>query len=98
LERDHSREKTVVIHTAGSAVEAVVIRGLLESAGIESTGLVTSDPFPMSEPGDAFHGSDVIVLESQADKAKRIITDYLRSNEGIEIENSEESSGEESSS
>jgi hypothetical protein len=98
LERDHSREKTVVVHTAGSAVEAVVIRGLLESAGIESTGLVTSDPFPMSEPGDAFHGSDVIVLESQADKAKRIIADYLRSNEGIEIEDSEESSDEESSS
>ena len=95
---DRSREKTVVIHTAGSSVEAVVIRGLLQSAGIEPAGLVTSDPFPMSEPGDAFHGSDIIVLESQADTAKQIIADYLRSNEGIELENQEGSSDETSSS
>lgn len=98
MDREHSQEKTVVIHTAGSATEAMVIRGLLQSAGIESPGSVTNDPFPMGEPGDAFHGSDVLVLESQADEARRVIADYLRSNEGIEIENSGESSDEESSS
>lgn len=87
---DHSKEKTVVIHTAGSATEAMVIRGLLQSAGIESPGSATTDPFPMAESGDAFHGSDVIVLESQADQARRVIADYLQSNEGIEVENSEE--------
>lgn len=87
------KDKIVVIHTAGSATEAMVIRGLLQSAGIESPGSVTSDPFPMGEAGDAFHDSDVIVLESQADEARKVIAEYLRSNEGIEIENPEDPSG-----
>ncbi|HKF53718.1 MAG TPA: hypothetical protein VKB26_15485 [Candidatus Acidoferrales bacterium] len=95
---DHSKEKTVVVHTAGSATEAMVIRGLLESAGIESPGSATTDPFPMSESGDGFRDSDVIVLESQADEARRVIADYLQSNEGIEIESADEPDEEESSS
>lgn len=81
-----------MIHTAGSATEAMVIRGLLQSAGIESPGSVTNDPFPMGESGDAFKDSDVIVLESQADEARRVIADYQRSNDGIEIENTEDPS------
>ncbi|HKV28125.1 MAG TPA: hypothetical protein VJN90_07620 [Candidatus Acidoferrales bacterium] len=88
---DHSQEKTVVIHSAGSAMEAMVIRGLLESAGISSPGSSTTDPFPMGEPGDDYHGSDVIVLESQAAEARRIIAEYLKSNEGIELETPEDS-------
>jgi len=87
-----------VIHTAGSATEAMVIRGLLESAGIESPGSTTTDPFPMSESGDGFRDSDVIVLESQADEARRVIAEYLQSNEGIEIESAEEPDEEDSSS
>lgn len=98
MDRDPSKEKLVVIHTAGSATEAMVIRGLLQSAGIESPGSVTNDPFPMGEPGDAFHGADVMVLESQAEDARRVIADYLRSGEGIEIEDSEDSSDDKSSS
>ncbi|MFZ0641122.1 MAG: hypothetical protein WA020_10800 [Candidatus Acidiferrales bacterium] len=94
MDSHHSQEKTVVIHTAGSATEAMVIRGLLQSAGIQSPGSVTNDPFPMGESGDAFKDSDVIVLESQADKARRVIADYQRSNEGIEIENTDEPSDE----
>ncbi|MGB6877609.1 MAG: hypothetical protein WBD87_16415 [Candidatus Acidiferrales bacterium] len=94
MDRHHSQEKTVVVHTAGSATEAMVIRGLLQSAGIQSPGSVTNDPFPMGESGDAFKDSDVIVLESQADKARRVIADYQRSNDGIEIENTEDPSDE----
>lgn len=88
---DHSKEKTVVVHSAGSNTEAMVIRGLLESAGISSPGSSTTDPFPMAEPGDDYHGSDVVVLESQADKARKIIAEYLKSNEGIELETPEDS-------
>ena len=88
---DHSQEKTVVTHSAGSNTEAMVIRGLLESAGISSPGSSNTDPFPMSEAGDDYHGSDVIVLESRADEARRIIAEYLKSNEGIEIERPEDS-------
>lgn len=97
MDQGHSKDKTVVIHTAGSATEAMVIRGLLQSAGIESPGSATSDPFPMGEPGDAFHDSDVVVLESQADEARKVIGEYLQSNEGIEIEASDEPSDENSS-
>jgi hypothetical protein len=97
VDREHSKDKIVVIHTAGSATEAMVIRGLLQSSGIRSPGSATSDPFPMGEAGEAFHDADVIVLESQADEARKVITEYLRSNEGIELENPEESSGEEPS-
>jgi len=79
----------VVVHSAGSNTEAMVIRGLLESAGIASPGSASTDPFPMAEAGDDFHSSDVIVLESQADEARKIIAEYLKSNEGIEIEDTE---------
>ena len=79
----------MVVHSAGSNTEAMVIRGLLESAGIASPGSSSTDPFPMAEAGDDFHSSDVIVLESQADEARKIIAEYLKSNEGIEIEDSE---------
>lgn len=97
MDNDRSKDKIVVIHTAGSATEAMVIRGLLQSAGIESLDSSIGDPFPMGEAGDAFHDSDVIVLQSQADEARKVIAEYLRSNEGIEIENPEESSDDEAS-
>lgn len=97
MDSDRSKDKIVVVHTAGSATEAMVIRGLLQSAGIESLDSATGDPFPMGEAGDAFHDSDVIVLQSQADEARKVIAEYLRSNEGIEIENPEEPSDDEAS-
>lgn len=76
----HSREKVVVAHVAGNTEEAMVIRGLLASAGIDSPGSSSTDPFPMSEPLDASHGVDVLVLESQADEARRLIAEYVKGN------------------
>jgi GrpB-like predicted nucleotidyltransferase (UPF0157 family) len=87
-------ERVVVIHSAGSATEAMVIRGLLGSAGINSPGLDSTDPFPINEPREGDHAVDVVVRESQAAEARRIIADYLKSNEGIEVEDSEDSSQE----
>jgi hypothetical protein len=78
----HSREKVVVAHVAGNTEEAMVIRGLLASAGIDSPGSSSSDPFPMSEPLDASHGVDVLVLESQAEEARRLIAEYVKDNAG----------------
>lgn len=77
----HSQEKVVVAHVAGNTEEAMVIRGLLASAGIDSPGSSTTDPFPMSEPLDASHGVDVLVLESQADEARRLIAEYVKGND-----------------
>jgi len=74
----------VVVHQAGSWTEAVVIRGLLESAGIASPPLTATDPFPMREPPKGMHGVEILVLESQAEEARRIIVDYLASAENLE--------------
>jgi hypothetical protein len=90
MEHDPRREKVVTIHTAGSSTEAMVIRGLLESAGIASPGSSTTDPFPVGEAVEGFHETDVFVLESKAEEARRIIADYLKSNEGVELEEPEE--------
>jgi hypothetical protein len=70
-------EQTVLIHRADSWTEAVVIRGLLESAGIASPSLTHTDPFPLSEPPADFPGVEILVRESQAEDARRIIEEYL---------------------
>lgn len=70
----HPEERVVVVHTASTAAEAMVIRGLLESAGIDSPGSVSSDPFPLNESPD-MHGVEVYARESQADEARRIISE-----------------------
>jgi len=85
-------ERTVIVHTAGTWTEAVVIRGLLESAGLIVPNPVSTDPFPMREPPKGPHGTEILVLESQAGEARRVIQDYLASNEGPELEDSSPSS------
>ncbi len=77
-----TREPVVVVHQAGTWTEAMVIRGLLESAGIESPASTSTDPFPMREPPKGTHGVEILVLSSQADDARRIITDYLADTHG----------------
>ena len=74
-----TREAVIVVHQAGTWTEAVVLRGLLESAGIASPASTSSDPFPMREPPKGTHGVEILVLASQADDARRIIADYLGS-------------------
>jgi len=59
----------------------MVIRGLLESAGIHSPDFDSADPFPLNEVPEGAHGSEVYVLESQAKEAKRIIAEYVKGNE-----------------
>jgi hypothetical protein len=85
-----NEERIVLVHQAGSSTEAVVIRGLLQSAGILSPGSAGSDPFPMREPPEGFRDTDVLVLESQAENARRVIADYLSSGDSIQIEDSNE--------
>jgi len=73
----HEKERVVNAYTAGSATEAMVIRGLLESARIPTSGSVSADPFPLNEPPEGTHGVEIYVLESQRDEARRIINAYL---------------------
>jgi hypothetical protein len=89
----HNQERVINVHTAGSPVEAMVIRGLLQSKGIASPGSVSSDPFPLHETPEGTHGVEIMVLESQAAEAQRVIEEYLKANESIDEVDSGEDAG-----
>lgn len=74
----HENERLVVAYTADSSAEALVIRRLLESNGINSPDSTTTDPFPLNEPPEGTHGTEIYALESQADAVRRIIKEYRR--------------------
>ena len=78
MSQQHSQERVVVAHTAGTTAEALVIRGLLESEAIGSPGSFSTDPFPLREPPEGTHGVEIYVLEWQAEKARRIIEEHLK--------------------
>ena len=83
MNEKHSNERVVVAHTAESATEAMVIRSLLESAGIATPGSVSTDPFPIPEDPENPHNLEILVLESQAEEARKVITEYLAGNAAI---------------
>ncbi len=91
MNRKVQSERTVVVHTAGTWTEAMVIRGLLESAGFISPGSVSSDPFPLREPPEGSHGTEIVVLESHAEEARRVIAEYLAGNKPIADDADEDS-------
>jgi hypothetical protein len=72
-----TNENVVVVHYAGTWTEALVIRGLLESAGMVSPASTFTDPYPLRESPKGTHGAEIQVLASQADEARKIIADYL---------------------
>lgn len=77
-EEFHS-EPVVIAYKAESATEAMVIRSLLESAGISSPGSVSTDPFPIPENPESPHGVEIMVVESKADEARALIAEYQKS-------------------
>ena len=76
----------VIIHVAGSSTEAMVIRGLLESAGIHSPEPSGPDPFPTGTPGLDTAAVNIEVPKSQSEDAKRIIGEYLTPADVLEIQ------------
>jgi hypothetical protein len=90
------QEETVAVHRADSWTEAVVIRGLLESAGIDSQPLTRTDPYPFRNPPADFPGAEILVRESQVEEARRIIADYLASPPAEQPEEDEENKQEDS--
>lgn len=84
------REPTAVIHRAGSPTEAMVIRGLLQSAGIRLPEATGGDPFPVNESHSGEASVEIEVLQSQTEDARRIIADYLASGENIVIDSSDD--------
>jgi hypothetical protein len=76
-----TNERLVSAHTARSWVEAVVVRGLLESAGIPATELGAGSPSPVPDLAPLLYGIESHVLQSQADAARKLIAEYLTSPE-----------------
>jgi len=89
MSEEHVNEALVVAHVAENATEAMVIRGLLQSAGIDSPGSVSSDPFPIPENPDGPHGTEIFVLESQVERAREVIEEYTKSDLVLEQESEE---------
>ena len=75
---DRSKDPVVVVHRAASVSEAVVLRGVLQSAGIKSPSDQYTDPFPLNEAPEGFTGTEILVLKSQEDDARHIIDDYYK--------------------
>ena len=86
---EHADEALVVAHVAENATEAMVIRGLLQSAGIDSPGSDSSDPFPIPENPEGPHGTEIFVLESQVAEAQKIIAEYTKSDAVLEQDEQE---------
>jgi hypothetical protein len=89
MSEDHVNEELVVAHVADNVTEAMVIRGLLQSAGINSPGSVSSDPFPIPENPEGPHGTEIFVLESQVEAARKVIEEYTKSDAILEQESDE---------
>jgi hypothetical protein len=68
-------ERIVVVYTAVTWIEAMVVRGLLESAGIPSPALGDGNP---TDPSLTLQGIEIYSLASQAEEAKRVIAEHLR--------------------
>jgi hypothetical protein len=93
-----TNEAIVVVHTARSPAEAMVIRGLLESAGIASPELGGGGNSPWPSAVSVLHPArgveiPIYAIESQAGRARELITEYL-----TEIEQGTEPSGEQGDS
>ncbi len=81
-EQQDRRELVQVFDTREES-EAMVVRGLLESAGIEA--LVT----PLEAPQDVLPGVGGITVRvrpADADEATRLIEEYRTADQGVEID------------
>lgn len=85
MTQEPRNERAVTVYTAGSEPEAMVIRSLLESAGISLPAQVSPDPFPLTDANwsrGSLHGVEIYVFESQHEEAREIIEEYLHRDEG----------------
>jgi hypothetical protein len=78
MTQSESKDHFVLVHTAGTLAEAMVIRTVLQSEGIESPGSVTTDPFPLREVPEGSHGVEIYAPASQAREAEQAIQAHLR--------------------
>lgn len=75
-----SEMKTVVVHTVQGYIESEIVQACLRSYGIESTtqGLAAQSIHPFTI--DGMGKIKILVMESEAESARQIITDFLQNN------------------
>lgn len=78
MKQRHSIDRLVKAYEAPTIAEALVVRGLLKSAGIYAPDFDMVDPFPLQDPPEGWHSSEIWVPESQAEEARRIIAESRR--------------------
>jgi hypothetical protein len=77
-----TNEAIAVVHTARSLTEAMVVRGLLEGAGIASPELGGGSASPWPGAVSILHPArgveiPIYAIESQAGRARELIAEYL---------------------
>ena len=80
-QRPQPNQKLVRVFDTEQESEALVVRGLLESAGIDS------DITALDAPQDVLPGvggTVILVREEDADRARRMIAEYRRSPDTLE--------------
>jgi Putative prokaryotic signal transducing protein len=75
----NEHDNLVKVFEATTVSEALVVRGLLKSAGIYAPDFDSTEPFALNDPPEGSRDSEVWVPESQAEDARRIIADATRS-------------------
>ena len=88
--RPDPNEKLVKVFDSEQESEAMVVKGLLESSGIDSdlTSLsVVQENFP------GMGGSIILVREEDADQARRLIAEFQASPDAGDDEGSDEEAG-----
>ena len=75
MKQRHAKDRLVKVYEAPTVAETMVLRGLLKSAGIYAPDFDMVDPFPLHDPPEGWHSSEIWVPESQAEKAHRIIAE-----------------------
>ena len=84
------KEKLVKVFDCERESEALVVSGLLESAGIDCD-VTSTDAAQNIYPGVG--GNIVLVRQEDEDKARRLIEEYRQADEAAEIDVNEEPAG-----
>jgi Putative prokaryotic signal transducing protein len=90
--RPDPNEKLVKVFDSEDESEALVVKGLLDSAGIESD--LTSSSF-LQDAFPGLGGMLILVREEDADKARNLIAEYRRPGAGdsADVQDDDETQG-----
>jgi len=83
---ERNKEHAVVAYAAETPAEAMVVRSLLEGAGIHSPNPELVNPLKLPAGKIGLRLVEVWVAESKAEEARRIIREYLQEGQSSEFQ------------